>query len=294
MTGGHESTATRLIADIIASMPVRSSPCRLDPGWLFVTAGLSLCAAGLLVPARRDVTELDEQRAELVRRHQNAAAQVQAHESFLDQLRREEPAVIRRLAAAQLNLVPAGATPVLVASSRQAPVSQWIADTVRLESARPAAPPDTWLTRLTDERHRLWVLAGGFLAVFFGLLAGPDSSPAREDRDLIPRWRGDLFRPRALGLGVDWEEEEDVEEDDDSEDEDDEGVDEEEPAEDEEEFEEDDEEEDEDEVDEDEEEFEDEDELEEEEEEEEELDEDEDDDLDDWDEEEEVEKGGED
>ncbi len=203
---GHESTAARLSADIIASMPVRRERWCLDPGWLFVVAGLALCASVMLIPAQLDVEALRAQRSELVRQHQAASAQVRAHESFLVELRRADPSVIRRLAAAQLNLLPAGATPVLVASSREAPVGDWIAANVPVTPARRGLPPDTWLTRLTGERFRLWVLAGGLLAVFMGLLAGPDTSPV--SRNLIPRWRPDVFHPQALGADVDWEEEE--------------------------------------------------------------------------------------
>lgn len=159
----------------------------------------------MLIPAQLDVEALRAQRSELVRQHQAAAAQVRAHEAFLEELRRADPAVIRRLAAAQLNLLPAGATPVLVASSREEPVGDWIAETVPVTPARRVLPPDTLLTRLTGERFRLWVLAGGLLAVFMGLLAGPDTSPV--SRNLIPRWRPDVFHPQSLGADVDWEEE---------------------------------------------------------------------------------------
>jgi hypothetical protein len=190
---------------MIAAMPLQQQRWCLDPGWLFVVAGLALCASVMLVPAQIDVEALRAQRSELVRQHQAASAQVRAHEAFLEELRRADPAVVRRLAAAQLNLLPAGATPVLVASSREHPVGDWIAETVPVTPVQRLLPPDTWLTRLTGERFRLWVLAGGLLAVFMGLLAGPDTSPV--SRNLIPRWRPDVFHPQALSADVDWEEE---------------------------------------------------------------------------------------
>lgn len=143
---------------------------RLDPGWLFVTAGLTLCAAGVLVPAQQRLDELRGQLARIENAHVCGREGIEAHERFLDRLRQRDPAVIRRLAAAQLNLMPAGETPVLVASSAQSTVADWIGGSVDPEPLQAAAPPRTWLALLTQGTRRLWVLGAGILLVFVGLI----------------------------------------------------------------------------------------------------------------------------
>ncbi len=162
---------------------------RLDTGWLYVIAGLALCAAGILVPARRDLENLRRQRDRLTDERAIGEQRRDAYETFLQLLADDDPALLRRLAAAQLNLVPADDTLVLVAASRTATVTDWIDGNVRAQRREPKAPPDTLLDRLVGGPRRLWVLAGGVLVVFVGLLLDDVRSPVRSrPRPVIPRW----------------------------------------------------------------------------------------------------------
>ncbi|MHC4210568.1 MAG: hypothetical protein ACYSWT_12730 [Planctomycetota bacterium] len=162
---------------------------RLDCGWLYVLAGLALCAAGVLVPARRDLEDLRRQRDRLADERAIGQERADAYETFLQLLADDDPALLRRLAAAQLNLVPADETPVLVAASRTATVTDWIDRNVRAQRVEPKAPPDTLLAHLVGGPGKLWVIAGGVLAVFVGLLLDDARTPAgHRSRPALPRW----------------------------------------------------------------------------------------------------------
>lgn len=182
---------------------------RLDPGWLFVTAGLVLCAAGILIPAQQSVEDLHAQLARLEQQHTLNRDRLQAHQTFLERLRHRDPSLMRRLAAAQLNLVRAGTTPVLIASTRQATVTDWIVHSVEVARA-PAPrlsegrPRRSWLSSLTAGSGRLWVIGAGVLVVFVGLLI--DGRPAGEGRTRDPAAVPRRSRPKRPGVksGVEW------------------------------------------------------------------------------------------
>lgn len=164
-------------------------PSGFDAGWLFVVAGVAICAAGLLIPAQRDLADIRQKRDAL--RHEEVVAneRLTAHSVFLADIEREDPLLVRRLAAAQLNLMPKGDTPVLLASSGQSAVTTWIDATVMVPpvaigasggggggGAGGAGSP---LARLATGPYRLWLLSGGALAVFLGLLLDPSIGKAR-------------------------------------------------------------------------------------------------------------------
>ena len=136
-------------------MPRLTPTIRLDAGWLYVLAGLALCAAGILVPARRDLEDLRRQRDRLADERAIGDERAHAYETFLRLLEEDDPALIRRLAAAQLNLVPADETPVLMAASRTATVTKWIDENVQTWRAEVEPAPVTLLGRLVGGRGRL-------------------------------------------------------------------------------------------------------------------------------------------
>ena len=162
------------------------SSFRLDPGWLFVAAGLTLCVAGVLIPAQRSLHDLSGQLTRIEHLHAVGRDGIEAHQKFLDRLRHRDPAVFRRLAAAQLNLMPTDETPLLVASSSRATVTDWIGRSVAPGTTTVATPPRSWLTRLTAGTRRLWVLGFGVLFVFVGLLVdGRPSSAMTADVEWV-------------------------------------------------------------------------------------------------------------
>lgn len=153
-----------------------------DPGWLFILSGLALCAAGILLPAQADVEALQRQLEQLRDEESRALARLKAHADFLDQVDQADPALIKRLAAAQLNLVPEGDRPVLRATSNTAPVTNWVDSTVSFDIRPPKPQPVSTLSRWATGPQRLWMFGGGILAVFIGVLLSP--APVR-----IGRWR---------------------------------------------------------------------------------------------------------
>ncbi len=178
------------MVDKRAMMRSRGPILRLDPGWLFVLAGLAACAAGILVPAQQDLRALRGQLAQLGDHETISDAQLSAHAEFLRQLHHGDPTLIRRLAASQLNLMPLGETPVLLAPSRTEKVTDWIDATVEPQMQQPEPRSDSLLIRLTNGPYRLWIFANGVLCVFVGLLLDSGPSPDKQLRSLIvSRWR---------------------------------------------------------------------------------------------------------
>ena len=158
-------------------LPARS---RIDPGWLFVVGGLVLCVAGILLPAQRDLDDLRRQRAEL--RHEETILQgrLAARGAFLHELDHHQPALIRRLAASQLNLVPQDEEPVLVSSSLNEDVISWVDATVHATAIEPIHRADSTLGRLMNGRYRLWLLTAGVVSAFLGLLLDPSLTRVRK------------------------------------------------------------------------------------------------------------------
>ena len=151
-------------------MRSHGTSAQFDPGWLFVLAGLTICAGGLLVPAQNDLLRTQQQRAQLQRQEKVLNQRLAAHTRFLADLDAADPTLVERLAASQLNLMPSDGTPLVIATSMYAPVTEWIDSTVVMPEEKAIAPPRTALSSLASGAHRLWFLASGVLCVFIGLL----------------------------------------------------------------------------------------------------------------------------
>ena len=145
----------------------------IDPGWLFVIAGLAICAAVILIPAQTDLDSLRRQLDELQRKDSVISARLRAHSAFLDDLDRGDPQLVRRLAASQLNLVPEGHKPLLLSTSPRICVADWIDSTVEEIPASRTRPRESTLSRLATGRHSLWLLGGSVLCLFIGVILGP-------------------------------------------------------------------------------------------------------------------------
>lgn len=159
------------------------------PGWLYVAAGLAVCAAGVLIPAQGDLAALKQQRDRLAAEIAAGETRLAAHRGFLDHLVGRDPSLIRRLAASHLNLLPDGERAVLLASSRDTTIDQWIDESVAQELKPAEHPRPSVLRRLATGPHRIWLLGAGVLCVFVGLLIDPGLDPGSSLRRLvIPRW----------------------------------------------------------------------------------------------------------
>ncbi len=147
---------------------------RLDPGWLFLAAGLALLAATVLIPAHDDLQQAELVLAKAQAERAFAAERLANYSEFLDALNREDEDLMLQLAATHLNLTPAGRQPVLGVGAPTEPDGR-IDTFAALEPAPPGefvrVPPDSMLHRWsTGERSRLWLLAGGSLLTLIGLL----------------------------------------------------------------------------------------------------------------------------
>lgn len=141
-------------------------------GWMFLTAGLTLLAVMVLLPPADDLARLQHQRDELAHRERAALDRLRSYATFLDAVESEDADLVRRLAAAQLNRIPANAQPVsLIGSNLDASFVSWIEATVpqlALVGARPDR--DTWLRRMAGQRYRMWCVSGAMVLMLIGLL----------------------------------------------------------------------------------------------------------------------------
>lgn len=172
--------SNRPIWSINDAMRVTRPLVRLDPGWLFIAAGLVMVCAAVLIPPQRQLAEMRDQLG-LLREHERVGVErLRAYAEFIERLEQGDPVLLRRLAAAQLNLAPAGDVPILAAGSAAAPVTEWIEATVPPVEFRPHDPVQSDLVELVTGEHRHWVLAGSIAALFIGLLLGPSGQTRSE------------------------------------------------------------------------------------------------------------------
>lgn len=144
----------------------------IDPGWLFIIAGLMAIGATVLIPAADDLNEARflRDRAALVQAHRDQ--RLDRYESYLGALDRHEAPLVLSLAASQLNQIPADKSPFVVSNaSATSSASVYPA----LEPAPLVLPErrkiDSTLERwTTDPGTRLWLIAGGAMCVLVGLL----------------------------------------------------------------------------------------------------------------------------
>lgn len=156
----------------------------IDPGWLFLVAGLVLLGYTVVIPAQADLARAEWQRDRAVAIERQREERLFKHERYLVALESHEPTLVRALAASQLNLVPVSqATIVEVDDPARSDVSVFPS----LEPA-PIRLPEL---RLVDSRlgrwargddSRLWLIVAGSLLVFVGLMSwtgrGFEGSPA--------------------------------------------------------------------------------------------------------------------
>lgn len=163
---------------------------RFDPGWPFVVAGLGLLVCGVLIPAQRDLQGLQNTLKIHRALEDQSLRQRAAYDRFLVDLDQGDEQLIRRLAASQLNLMPEDERSLLLTSSMNATVTDWIEASEPVDLPNPAPYPDSLLARLATGPRRLWVLACGAFLVFVGLMLAPSTratttqdEPTESDND---------------------------------------------------------------------------------------------------------------
>lgn len=145
---------------------------RIEPGWLFLVAGVLLIAAAVLIPAHEEFEEVRWQRDRAAALEEHRLARLENYRDYLDALDRRDPTLVQSLAASQLRQIPAGRTPLTELSSLES----------RNASVFPALEPapvrmpklgrnESLLARLTrGDASRPWIYAAGGFFVLLGIL----------------------------------------------------------------------------------------------------------------------------
>lgn len=139
-----------------------------EPEWLFLLAGVALLSATVLLPAARDLAELRWQRDVALAVERQQRERVFRYERYALALAARDPQVVRALAAAQLNRMPDGRVPLLLASNDAAASPALDPPPIRMRARpAPASRLEHWAT---DRRSRLWLIAAGGACVLLGVL----------------------------------------------------------------------------------------------------------------------------
>lgn len=159
----------------LSDPPDRAAPAPLaliDPGWLFLIAGLVLLAATLLIPAFESLDDTRWQRDRALAVEKHRLARLARYSDYLGALEREEPALILSLAASQLNQIPEGREAILEApldATSSASVFAGLEPPMVRLPERETRP--SLLERLTTgDRTRPWLLWAATVCLFIGVL----------------------------------------------------------------------------------------------------------------------------
>jgi len=163
------------------------SPALIDPGWLFLLSGLALLGATVLIPAAEDLDKARWQRDRALLVEAHRLERLTRYDEYLAALDTREPALVLSLAASQLNQIPADRAPIpgraLSAGSSASVFPGLEPAPLKLpQRLRMGSLLERWTT---DNRTRLWLIAGGAACVLIGLLpqsrgwahAHPSQSP---------------------------------------------------------------------------------------------------------------------
>lgn len=171
----------------------RAPIAALDPGWLFVLAGLLLTGAVVLIPASNELAEVRVQRDRALALEDHKEARRKSYQDYLDALKREEPALVIALAASQLNQIPKGRSPILD-STQMVTLGGASGDASVFGALEPAPPRlperqkvDSLLERWTgSDTLRPILIAGAALSLFVGLLPPATRRRPRPETGPLP------------------------------------------------------------------------------------------------------------
>lgn len=162
------------------SQPAKNSVPFLDPGWLFLLAGLGIIAATVLVPAADDLARARWMRDRALAYEEERLDRLARHEEYLEALERAEPSLVKSLVASQFNQVPADRSPIPGLTD----VS--LADASVFPSLEPTPVQEPEFRKVgsvlerwtTNDRSRVWMLGAGCFLALIGML------PSRPSRSL--------------------------------------------------------------------------------------------------------------
>ncbi|MEE2682189.1 MAG: hypothetical protein VX641_07450 [Planctomycetota bacterium] len=149
----------------------------LDPGWPWLLAGVLLMVSAAVIPSEQRLLR-EEAAVRQLEEERNHLRQVsETYVRFLDEVGRGEESLVRRLAAAQLGIVPEGAEPLVMLSGVTDPPTRWIerAAMVQLgqDQSTADATADSMLVSILEGTGQLWIFGAALFLIFVGLLLGP-------------------------------------------------------------------------------------------------------------------------
>lgn len=149
-----------------------TSPLSIDPGWLFLLAGLAVLGATLLIPAADELDQARWLRDRALTIESHRKSRITRYNEYVQALDSREPDLVLTLAASQLNQIPVdrGVIPGMY-DTRTASISVFPALEPEPLHLGERKKVESRLARLaTGEKSRLWMIAGGSLCVLVGLL----------------------------------------------------------------------------------------------------------------------------
>jgi len=161
-------------------MPPRLLQALLDPGWLFVLAGLGLIASAVLIPAMAESDEVGLELQRALRLEERRVERLRRHQAFLDALERGDQAVLQSLVTSQLHLVPVGERPLYLPRDmgrREASVFDEL-EPPAVALPRRATPASLLYKLTTTPSYQPWVIASGTMCLLLGLLPSSSRRPA--------------------------------------------------------------------------------------------------------------------
>ncbi len=143
----------------------------VDPGWLFLLAGLAILAATVIVPAQMDLRKARWLRDRALAVEAHRQQRLERYREYLSAIENKEPSLVLSLAASQLNMIPADreAIPGSAHPLRDASVFPAL-EPPALELPEYHAVDSLLVRWTTDDHKRLWLIGAGALCVLVGLL----------------------------------------------------------------------------------------------------------------------------
>jgi hypothetical protein len=165
--------------------PHRSSVL-VDPGWLFLLAGMAILSATVLIPAAADLSATKFQRERALAIEAHRMERLARYEEYLAALDNRDPSLVLSLAASQLNEIPEGRAPIpgqdgVMGATSDASVFPSLEPPALKLPERTERPSilERWTS---DDSKRLWLIIGGAACVLVGLLPASQGwgHPARK------------------------------------------------------------------------------------------------------------------